>query len=122
MIRIFTSKTQQVGQIGEDLAAVFLMKQGFVIHERNVQTRNGEIDIVTHRDGVWHFFEVKAGKQGSVFNPAQNLTPAKLRKFHRAVEYYCFGHGISEYRVQGILVYLSSNPAAEHTIEIIDLS
>lgn len=122
MIRIFTSKTQQIGEKGEELAVVFLMKQGFKVLERNVHSRNGEIDIVAKKGKVTYFFEVKAGKAGTWFNPAQNLTKDKLAKFHKAVQYYVFTHRIKDYKVQGIVVLLDEKGDREATIELLDLS
>jgi putative endonuclease len=119
-MKVFTSKTQILGEKGEMVAAVFLMKQGFVIVERNVANKYGEIDIVAKKKGVWHFFEVKAGKQGSWFNPADNLTPAKLRKFTISAQHYCFTRNIKNYRIGGIIVLLAEN--REAIVEIIDLN
>jgi Holliday junction resolvase-like predicted endonuclease len=48
-----------VGKIGEDTAARFLVKQGFMIVERNYWKKYGEIDIVAKKKGVIHFVEVK---------------------------------------------------------------
>lgn len=122
MIRQFTSKTQQTGQKGEELAIVFLMKQGFTVIERNVHSRNGEIDIIAKKKKIYHFFEVKAGLQGSWFNPADNLTKEKLWKFLRSVEYYAFKHRIKNYRSQGIIVLLPQIEGDRAEIEIIDLT
>ena len=57
----FTSKSQKTGEIGEELACKFLVKHGFTIFERNYTKKWGEIDIVATKNGVLHFFEVKAG-------------------------------------------------------------
>lgn len=116
MIRLFTSKTQQIGEKGEEIAVKFLKKQGFKVVERNVHSRNGEIDIVAKKKKLFYFFEVKTGMAGSWFNPAENLTKEKLWKFSRSVEYYCLKHRIKDYKIQGIIVLLPGS------VEIIDLS
>lgn len=122
MIRQFTSKTQQIGLKGEEFAAAFLVKQGFEILGCNIHNRHGEIDIAASRQQTAYFFEVKAGMQGSWFNPADNLSKRKLWKLFRAVEYYCLEQGIKEYCIQGILVLLPQNGKGEANVEIIDLS
>jgi putative endonuclease len=131
MIRLFTSKTQQTGQIGEDKAVRFLMKQGYLILKRNLNNRHGEIDIVASKKKMHYFFEVKTGRQGSWFNPADNLTKEKLWKFFRAVEYEIIGQKwskdktaikIKDYKIQGILVLLPEDDKMPPSIEIIDLS
>ncbi len=55
----FTSKHQKIGLLGEKYAEMFLVKQGFKIIDHNFSTRFGEIDLVTIKDNVYHFIEVK---------------------------------------------------------------
>ena len=55
----FTSKNQQIGQVGEDLAVKFLVKQGFSLLQRNYTLKIGEIDIVATKAQKLHFIEVK---------------------------------------------------------------
>ncbi len=118
----FTSKTQKIGEIGEEKACMFLMKQGFTILERNVANKFGEIDVVAKKAGKHYFFEVKAGKQGGFVNPAENLTKEKLRKFSISVEHYCLINKIKDYRVQGVVVILPRDEDLGSSIEIIDLT
>lgn len=115
----FTSKSQKIGEIGEERACMFLVKQGFSILERNIANKFGEIDVVAKKKEVFYFFEVKTGKSGSWFNPAENLTKKKLRKFLISVEYYVLTNKIKDYRTQGVIVLLDGEDAK---IEIIDLS
>ena len=119
MIRVFTSKTQAVGERGEDEAVKYLKKQGFSIVERNVANKFGEIDIVAKKKGIVHFFEVKAGYTGGWINPAENLTRAKLRKFLVSAEHYTLCNRIGDYRVQALLVLFGQN--GEVSVESIDL-
>ncbi len=49
MPKVFTSETQKIGEIGENVACKFLVKQGFTIIERNYTRKYGEIDIVAQR-------------------------------------------------------------------------
>ena len=49
-----------LGALGEQLAAEHLRRRGFVIVERNVRTRHGEIDLIAIDDrGTLLFAEVK---------------------------------------------------------------
>ena len=119
----FTSKTQKIGEIGEEKACMFLMKHGFTVLERNVANKFGEIDIVAKAHGAYYFFEVKTGRQGSWINPAENLTKEKLRKFMISVEHYCLLKKIKNFNAQGILVLLEKiDPASPAKVELIDLS
>jgi putative endonuclease len=120
MIRVFTSPTQALGSKGEEAAVGWLTAQGFKVVERNAAGKYGEIDIVAKKGKVWHFFEVKAGKAGSWFNPAENLTPAKLKKFLLTVEHYAASRRIGEYRVEGIVITLDQDGEVKNR-EILDL-
>lgn len=115
----FTSKTQKTGEIGEERACMFLVKQGFSVIERNVANKFGEIDIVAKKGDTFHFFEVKTGKRGGFINPAENLTKEKLRKLFISVAHYCLLKGITKYKIQGVLVVLDGEVGV---VEIIDLS
>lgn len=50
---------KNIGQRGEDVACVFLMKQGYKIIERNYWRKWGEIDIVAEKAKKLYFIEVK---------------------------------------------------------------
>lgn len=119
MIRVFTSKTQALGEKGEEEAVKHLRSRGFSIIDRNVPNKFGEIDIVAKKKGVVHFFEVKAGYANGWFNPADNLTKAKLRKFLISAEHYALRNRIGGYRVQALLVLFGQN--GEVSVESIDL-
>jgi putative endonuclease len=54
-----TESGQTLGQVGEELAADHLMRQGFQILERNFRTRWGELDIVAFDGRALVFCEVK---------------------------------------------------------------
>ena len=120
MIRIFTSPTQSTGEKGESAAVQYLKKEGFVIVERNVAGKYGEIDIVARKGKTHYFFEVKAGRVGSSIHPAENLHPAKIRKFLLTVEHYCLIHQIGDYRAQGVIVL--QKPDGAYTVETIELN
>jgi putative endonuclease len=84
---------KQFGNDAEELATQFLQEAGFAIIERNYYARKlGEIDIIAHRHGVWHFIEVKSA--GRDFDPIYNLTPTKLRRVIRSAYYYLKAHGL----------------------------
>ncbi len=77
--------SRSVGLAAEERAAKFLMEQGFSIIERNFTAKVGEIDIVALKDGVLHFVEVKYSKN---YNAYERITPSKLTKLYKAIDYY----------------------------------
>ncbi len=118
----FTSEKQKIGELGEDQAVLFLMKQGFSIIDRNVSNKFGEIDIVAKKDHIYYFFEVKSGKRGGFINPADNFTPTKVRKCIISIGHYCYTRNISDYRFLGIIVLLSQSVQQSSSVEMIDLN
>jgi len=93
------TEKQRVGRIGEDVACKYLVKQGFLIVERNFWKKFGEIDIVAKKDGILHFIEVKSVSRNLArasvshvtvdsYRPEDNLHPYKLKRFGRAIQVY----------------------------------
>lgn len=60
MPKVFTSKSQKVGELGESLAEKYLVGKGYKIIERNYTISQGEIDIVAKSGDSIVFVEVKA--------------------------------------------------------------
>ena len=87
---------QGLGRRGEQLAADYLVAQGFTIVERNWRCAEGEIDIVAREEEVWAFVEVRTrrGRRGP--SPEQSLTPRKWRKLIELAQLYLYTHQMSE--------------------------
>ncbi len=85
-MKVFTSKTQRIGEFGESLAVRWLEGQGYAIIERNWSCPLGEIDIIARKDNQLHCIEVKSvqmrlpAREGVGYNPADNVTRGKLQK------------------------------------------
>lgn len=86
------TEKQTIGGAGEDAAARFLEKQGHTILDRNYRRKWGEIDIVTEKDGVLHFVEVKSstmrGDCDSDYRPEENIRLWKKQRMSRAIRTY----------------------------------
>ena len=88
---------RRLGDIGENLACVFLEKRGFEILERNYLRKWGEIDIVTKKNGIIRFIEVKSVSRGTIrqahgrqdnYRPEDNMHPWKLKRLARTMQTY----------------------------------
>lgn len=84
-----------VGTQYEQIAADYLIKEGFQILERNFRCRQGEIDLIA-REGEWLvFLEVKYRKTAALGEPAEAIDRRKQERIYRAAEYYlyrfCYG-------------------------------
>tara|TARA_B100000508_G_scaffold141060_1_gene145744 strand:- start:4646 stop:5068 length:423 start_codon:yes stop_codon:yes gene_type:complete len=96
-----SGKRNQVGAIGEEIAAKYLENKGLLVLDTNYLKKWGEIDVVareTTKNGpIVHFLEVKtvsyetkhdlkrAVSRGT-WRPEENVHEAKLKRLHRAVE------------------------------------
>ncbi len=108
----FTSKTQQIGELGEKICTRFLVHNGFKIKERNYTEKHGEIDIIAKKDNITHFIEVKSLRAKKVsyetYNPAENLTKKKFQKIQKTIISYLAKEGVSceNYQIDLYLVYI----------------
>ena len=126
MPKVFTSETQKIGEIGENIATKFLMKHGFDIKDRNYTKKWGELDIVAEKENKLHFVEVKSVSRDfdfvSSFNRTQgvsrgtntwraedNMHPWKLKRLSRTIQTYLLSKNVDEdkeWQVDLLVVYL----------------
>src|SRR3989344_3887462 len=79
----------EFGNWAEDYVAQYLASRGYRVIESNYRKPWGEIDIITKKQGVLIFFEVKASKDVAVgFEPENRVSPEKLRRLMRAIQTY----------------------------------
>lgn len=60
MPKVFTSKSQAKGELGEEIACKYLISKGYTVLERNFTILQGEIDIVAKEGNQIVFLEVKS--------------------------------------------------------------
>lgn len=117
-MKVFTSKTQKIGEIGEKLAKTFLMKHGYKVIELNYTRKFGEIDIVAKKGKIWHFIEVKSVSRVTLddisietqgFRPEENMHPKKIERFVRTVQYYLMAKNLedTDFQIDLALVYVN---------------
>lgn len=123
MPKVFTSKTQKTGEIGENIACRFLMKHNFSILERNYTKKWGEIDIVAEKNKKLYFIEVKSVSRENLQNvnlgrndsgtenyrPEDNMHPWKLKRLSRTIQTYLLSKKIPEnkkWQVDLLVVFL----------------
>jgi putative endonuclease len=94
--------SRQKGDLAEKRAVDFLEKNGFLILDANFYSKFGEIDIVALKDDVLHFIEVKSGVR---FDPIYNITPTKMQKIIRTVDYYLLTKKLDfDYCIDAVLI------------------
>ncbi|OGF86691.1 hypothetical protein A3B19_00395 [Candidatus Giovannonibacteria bacterium RIFCSPLOWO2_01_FULL_46_32] len=102
------TQKQVIGNIGEELVSMFLMKRGFKIIERNYRKKWGEIDIIVEKDGVLHFVEVKAISNPN-FRPEDAVRAWKKKRMSRAIRTYLLDRKIpdeTDFRIDIAAVFL----------------
>jgi len=83
-----TQLRQQLGIIGEEIAAVELTARGYAVLARRYRTPHGELDIVCEHEGTIVFVEVRARATAEFGRAAESITDAKKRKVSSmAVDY-----------------------------------
>ncbi len=111
----FTSNSQKIGELGEDIACKFLVKQGFSILERNYTKKWGEIDIISKKDDKYYFVEVKSKSVENLDNvsyetnrPEDNMHYWKLKRLSRTVQTYLIHNriGNTPWQFDLLVVYM----------------
>ena len=112
----FTSNSQKIGELGEDVACKFLVKHDFNILERNYTKKWGEIDIIAQKGDKRYFIEVKSKSVSSLDyvtyetanRPEENMHPWKLKRLRRVVETYLISKrlGYINWQFDLLVVYL----------------
>lgn len=117
MPKVFTSKTQKTGELGEEIASRYLLSLGYRILERNYTLFTGEIDIVCEKDSILHFFEVKSvsyetnmsiSRETSI-RPEENVHEKKLRKLAITAEQYLISRRVShetKWQIDLVCIYI----------------
>lgn len=125
----FTSKSQKIGELGEDIACKYLEKHGFAVLERNYTKKWGEIDIIASREGKLYFIEVKsvsgdlehldatgedvtsATKSAEKFRPEENMHPWKIKRLSRTVSTYLIHNriGNTHWQFDLLVVYIDTD-------------
>lgn len=73
----------------EEYVAQYLESKKYRILGKNYKKPWGEIDIITEKDDILVFVEVKANKSDVAgFEPENRINPEKLRRLNRAIETY----------------------------------
>lgn len=119
------TEKQKIGNIGENIAEMFLVKHGYCIVERNYRKKVGEIDVICKKDGKLYFVEVKSVSRKNIscetrddYRPEDNLHPQKILRMGRAIEIYLEEHKVEQdWEILGVMVLLDKvNKKAKVTL------
>lgn len=112
--------TKQIGDGGEDAATDYLEHHGHTIIDRNWKTKFCEIDIISLKDDVMYFCEVKYRKNAQQGGGLAAITPRKLRQMTFAVELYVLKHPEVRHQLRLAALSVTGEPAhVENFLEIV---
>jgi len=83
----------ELGALGERIAAQMLQAEGLEILDRNWRCRDGELDIVARDGEAIAFVEVKTRSGTGFGHPAEAVHPAKLLRLRRLAARWLSEHG-----------------------------
>ena len=115
----------EFGKLAEDLAAKFLVAQGYKILERNYKNKFGEIDIIAQQEGVICFIEVKARHSADRGLPQEAVSSRKQRQISRVAVNYLKLKKLLEHAARFdvvALLYVNSQPEISLITNAFELS
>ena len=89
-----------VGKIGEDIAAAYLISQGYAIAYRNLRIGRDEIDIIARKEELYICIEIKSRLSTKAGVAEANLTHAKLKRLKRSAMAFSHTYNIPESRIR----------------------
>jgi len=116
--RIDPAKATATGRAGEDQAAAYLTRLGYLLLARNVRAGRGEIDIVAQLGEIVAFVEVKTHRD--LASCLQAVTPDKQRRLLSAATVWLTRHpelASLQYRFDVIAVTPAASRWKQSTIE-----
>ena len=107
---------QATGKLGEKLAAKYLKQKGYEIVAFNYRNGRGEIDLISRKDGLLIFVEVKTRSGKAAWGyPEEAVNAKKARQVIACANAYIFDtnwHG--DIRFDIVSVQLDSSPLISH--------
>lgn len=133
------TEKQKLGQVGEDLACEYLLKNGHDVIQRNYLKQWGEIDIITTKSKKIHFIEVKSvsremfiAKNGEVIHETNldsyrgedNIHFQKLQRLGRTVQSYLLEKNVPDnvdWQFDVVTVYVDSRKGLSKVLLLEDV-
>ncbi len=88
--------TREVGTNFEQMAADFLIKNGYRLLERNFRCRLGEIDLIARDGDYLCFIEVKYRSSTKKGFPAEAINYKKIHRITQTAQFYMLSHKLPE--------------------------
>ena len=103
----------ELGKIGEEIAAQYLMKKGYKILRRNFYFDKAEIDIIAQKEKeTVVIVEVKTRNSDFFGDPQSFVTPAKIKNLVKAANEYIISNEL-DVEVRFDIIAILKNQKAE---------
>jgi putative endonuclease len=96
--------TSPLGKAAEELATIYLQKQGLTLLTSNYRCKYGEIDLVMRDGKSLVFVEVRLRSSARFGGAASSITQQKQRKIAITAESYLQQHGNQACRFDAVLM------------------
>lgn len=103
----------ELGKLGEELAAQWLVKNGYTLLHRNWCFKYQEIDIIATKEKMLHFIEVKTRRSNFYGFPEAGVTKKKFRYLKNAADEFVYrnpGYRWFQYDIMSITIHKNAAP------------
>ncbi len=104
MDTIIPHTTKQIGDAGEEAAALHLAACGLKVLARNFRVKGGEIDLVCRDASVTVFVEVRRRARADFGGAGASITATKQQRLILAARHWLARHGDSACRFDCVLI------------------
>lgn len=80
----------ETGNMGEAMAAAYLLQKGFSVLQQNWRHYRWEVDIIASKNNILHFIEVKTRRTKRFGFPEDNVDRNKIKHLMGAAEEYLY--------------------------------
>lgn len=103
---------QAIGSNGEEIAALYLSKNGYQILDRNWNLYRGcELDIIARKDNTLHFIEVKTRTSDLYGAPESAINRKKMLHLYKAIHSYRYRRNLHQtnFQIDSIAILYRNN-------------
>ncbi len=110
---------KKLGTWGEEVAAHYLVTNGYQLVTRNFRCIFGEMDLIAKDHEVWCFIEVKTRRNANYGKGYQAITKTKQQHLILTAQNYLSLHNLGEVAVRFDVVSIDFTPEGNYQIELI---
>ena len=94
------SYNKDIGSYTENIAATYLLSNGYSILDRNYRNKFGEVDIICQKDNLIIFVEIKSRYTNSFGSPLESVSCHKQKKIILLSKFYILYKKLSDFNIR----------------------